>query len=150
MKRRIVIIAGIAGVLIVAWWGIIWIGNGGWPATGSVGGNYPPHIQYVAPADGEKVVTSYGFCVHFYYQADHGIGDNPEQVIRYYLDGFNVTKGVVDIARIEYGYPDPVGEPCYTREELLSPGWHTVKVRYSDLVGERFEYTWRFQVLENE
>jgi hypothetical protein len=154
MKRKVLLIGGIVGVvilgLIALWWLIPWIANGGWPASGPVGDTYPVHIQYVRPADGERVTESFGFCVHFYFEAGRGLGDEPQKVIQYFLDGRNVTREVVDIATLEYGYPDPVGEPCLTRTEPLGPGWHTAKVRYVDLAGEQFEYTWRFEVLGGE
>ena len=147
MKRKIAVFAGIILVLIVLWWVIQWVANGGWPASGPVGDTLPPNIQYVKPADGEQVKESYGFCVHFYYQVGSGMGEDPQKAIRYFFDGINVTKRVIDIVTLEYGYPDPVGEPCYTRTKPLRPGWHTVKVRYIDSIGKEFEYTWRFQVL---
>ena len=147
MKRKIAVFAGIILVLIVLWWVIQWVANGGWPSSGPVGATLPPHIQYVKPADGEMIEETYGFCVHFYYQAGSGMGEDPQKAIRYFFDGINVTKRVIDIVVLEYGYPAPVGEPCYTRTKPLKSGWHTVKVRYVDSAGKEFEYTWRFQVL---
>ena len=147
MKRKIAVFAGIILVLIVFWWTIQWVANGGWPSSGPVGDTLPPHIQYVKPADGERVGESYGFCVHFYYPAGNGIGEDSRKAIRYFFDGINVTKRVIDIITLEYGYPDPMGEPCYMRTKPLRSGWHTVKVRYVDSIGKEFDYTWRFQVL---
>ena len=147
MKRKVAVFAGIMFVLIVLWWVIQWLANGGWPSSGPVGATLPPHIQYVKPADGEQVKESYGFCVHFYYPAGNGMGENPQKAVLYFFDGINVTKRMIDIVVLEYGYPAPVGEPCYTRTKSLKSGWHMVKVRYVDSIGKEFEYTWRFQVL---
>ena len=150
MKRKIVVVAGIILVLIVFWLVIQWIANGGWPSSGPVGEPLPPNIQYVKPADGERVEETYEFCVHFNYLAGHGLGDDPQKAIRYFFDGINVTKRMIDVAKLEYGYPAPMGEPCYTRTEPLNSGWHTVKVRYVDSAGKEFDYTWRFQVLDEQ
>ena len=148
MKCKIAVIAGILLILSMLWWVILWIANGGWPSSGPVGDPLSPHIQYVMPADGERVDEAYGFCVHFYYPAGSGMGEDPRKAVLYFFDGLNVTNRVVDIITLEYGYPDPVGEPCYTRTKLLNPGWHTVKLRYVDNIGKEFEYTWRFEVVD--
>lgn len=135
---------------LLLWWGISWATHGGWPASGPVGAALPPHITFVTPADGERVAGSNGFCVHLYYFADHGLPDEPEQVIRYYLDGWNVTGDTVDTTKLEYGYPVSDGEPCYRQAGPLKPGWHTAQVRYIDNVGERITHTWRFEVVGEE
>jgi len=150
IKRIIVVIAGLITVALILWIVIAWVVNGGWPLSGAVGDTLPPHIQYVRPADGEVVGDPYGICVHFNYIAGHGMGEEPETTIRFFLDGVNVTQEVVDLVRLQYGYPAPVGEPCYTRSEPLHAGWHTAKVTYEDISGERFAYKWRFVVLAEE
>jgi hypothetical protein len=150
MRHRILAIGGIIFLIVLLWWVITFVANGGWPSSGPVGGTLPPHIQYVFPADGEKVEESYGFCAHFFYPAGRGMGDDPQQAIRYFMDGKNVTEKVLDIVALEYGYPDPMGEPCYKQTEPLSSRWHTIKVTYVDSVGEDFEYMWRFQVLNEK
>lgn len=146
MKRIVLAIGGIIFLLIILWWAITFAANGGLPSSGPVGDKLPPHIQYVFPTDGEKVEESNGFCAHFFYQAGRGMGDDPKQAIRYFMDGKNVTERVLDLVTLEYGYPDPIGEPCYERTKPLSSGWHTVKVVYVDLDGKDFKYMWRFQV----
>lgn len=146
MKRIIGLVVGLLVLALILGLGIQWVVNGGWPSSGAVGDILPLHIQYVRPSDGEAVAVSYGICAHFYYQAGHGMGDEPEQTIRFYLDGINVTQDVVDLARLQYGYPDPVGEPCYTQHDPLRAGWHTAKVTYVDSSGGRFAYKWRFEV----
>ena len=150
MKRYFVVIGGIVILAVIIIWVFRWVDQGGWPSSGPAGAPLPPHIQYVKPADGETVTESDGFCVHFNYQAGIGLGDDPQQVIRYFIDGMNVTPQVVDIVTLEYGYPDPIGEPCYTREEPLNTGWHAVKVKYEDISGEEFEYTWQFQLVDEQ
>lgn len=148
MRRVLVIFVGAALLAAALWWGSAWIANGGWPGSGPLGEALPPHISFVRPADGETAAEPSGFCVHFNYQFGHGLGDEPEKMIRYFLDGRNVTKETLDLATLQYGYPDPVGEPCYRSTKPLKPGWHTAKVAYTDLDREGFSYTWRFQVLE--
>ena len=150
MKRIIAVIVGILVVAVILWLGIPWAVNGGWPSSGAVGDTLPPHIQYVRPADGEVAAGSYGICVHFNYLAGRGMGEEPEQAIRFALDGVNITRDVVDLVRLQYGYPDPVGEPCYSRHDPLRSGWHTARVTYEDISGERFEYKWRFVVPAEE
>ena len=150
MKRIIVVIVGLIVVAVLLWIVIQWAANGGWPSSGAVRDTLPPHIQYVSPADGNGVEDSYGICVHFYFQAGRGMGEEPEKAIHFFLDGKNVTRDVVDLVRLQYGYPTPVGEPCYKRPEPLRSGWHTAKVTYEDISGERFEYKWRFVVIAEE
>ena len=150
MKRKITIIIGIIPVLFLLWRVILWVERGGWPLARPVGDELPPHIQYVIPADGEMLEDAYGFCVHFYYEADNGMGEDSRKTVLYFFDGINVTKRMVDIVTLEYGYPDSVGQPCYTRPEPLNPGWHTVKLRYVDNIGKEFEYTWRFEVVAED
>ena len=144
------VVAALAAILLLAaglWWAVNWALHGGWPASGPTGAHLTAHIEYVRPADGDRVTGANGFCAHFNYEAGHGLGDQPEQVIRYYLDGFNISDDVIDLAQLEYGYPAPVGEPCYRHAGHLRPGWHTVKITYRDSAGERFEYRWRFEVV---
>jgi len=150
MKHTILAIGGIIFLLIILWWAITFAANGGWPSSGPVGDKLPPHILYVVPSDGEVVEESNGFCAHFSFQIGRGMGDDPHQAIRYFMDGKNVTDGVLDLVTLEYGYPDPVGEPCYKRTKPLSSGWHTVKVVYVDMGGEDYQYMWRFQVLNEK
>ena len=150
MKRIFGLIIGLFALAVILWIGIPWAVNGGWPSSGVVGETLPPHIQYVSPADGEQVGGAYGICAHFNYFAGRGMGEEPETTIRFFLDGVNVTQDVVDLVRLQYGYPDPVGEPCYTRHEPLRSGWHTAKVTYEDISGERFAYKWRFVVITEE
>lgn len=150
MKRIIATLIGISLLLFITLIFSNWVKNGGWPSSGPTGEELPIHIQYVTPADGQRGQAIYGFCVHFNYIAGHGLGEEPQETIRYYLDGRNVTRNVVDIVRLEYGYPDPVGEPCYKQPTTLSLGWHTAKTTYNDIAGEKFEYTWRFQVFVDE
>ena len=150
MKYKIAVIAGIILVFIVLWRVILWVSNGGWPSSEPVGDKLPPHIQYVMPADGERVDEANGFCVHFYYPAENGMDEDSRKAVLFFFNGVNVTKRMVDIVALEYGYPDSVGEPCYTRTNPLNAGWHTAKVRYADSVGKGFDYTWRFQVLDEQ
>lgn len=143
----------IVGIILVAslfFWLGSWLENGGWPSSGDVRDTLPPHIQYVSPADGELVEDSYGICAHFNYQAGRGMMEEPEEAIRFFLDGKNVTQDVVDLVRLQYGYPAPVGEPCYKRIVPINPGWHTAKVTYEDNSGNRYDYKWRFQVIDEK
>jgi len=148
IKRIIAVVAGTILVLVVLWQVTHWVANGGWPSSGPVGEPLSPNIQYVKPADGEQVEESYGFCVHFYYPAGNGMGEDSQKTVRYFLDGTYITKGVYEV--VEPEYPVSVREPCYTRIKPLKSGWHTVKVRYVDNAGKEFEYTWRFQVLDKQ
>jgi len=150
MKRIIVVIVGLIVVAGILWFMIQWAVNGGWPSSGAVRDTLPPHIEYVSPADGKVVEDSYTVCVHFNYIAGRGLGEEPEKTIRFFMDGKNVTRDIVDLVRLEYGYPYPLGEPCYTRHEPLRSGWHTAKVTYEDISGQRFEYKWRFAVIAGE
>ena len=145
MKRKILIVAGTILVLVALWQVILWATNGGWPSSGPVGATLPLNIQYVKPADGEQVEESYGFCVHFYYPAGNGMGEDSQKTVLYFFDGFHITKGIFEV--VEPEYPVSVREPCYMRTKPLRSGWHTVKVRYVDNAGEEFVYMWRFQVL---
>ena len=150
MKQKIVgilVVFVLVGSMLA---GIRWVIRGGWPSSGAVGETLPPQIQFVVPADGERVEETYGFCVHFDFEAGRGMADEPEQSMRFTLDGVNVTRDVVDVVQLEYGYPSPLGEPCYRRSESLHAGWHTVRVTYQDVSGERFSYKWRFEILSEE
>ncbi len=79
--------------------------------------------------------------------AGNGMGDEPAESIRFYLDGKNVTREVVDVVQLEYGYPAPLGEPCYKQSEPMRSGWHTARVTYEDISGESFAYKWRFETI---
>jgi hypothetical protein len=150
VKRVLFIVAVIIILGLILVWFVPWITHGGLPLAGPTGDHLPPHILFVEPADGNAVVDSHGFCMHFNYVVGHGVEDEQRMANRYYLDGRNVSRLVVDLSTTEYGYPDPVGEPCLYRDEPLKPGWHTAKVRYTDTKGDQFSYTWRFFVLENK
>jgi hypothetical protein len=148
MKKTLLTITILIVIAILAWFGYTFIAHGGWPNAGPTGDQLPLHIEYVVPADGQVVGDSQGFCVHINYLAGLGLGYEPQQRIRYYLDGFNVTKHVRDLTVLEYGYPAPEGEPCYRRDKPLSTGWHTVKIVYTDIGEHEFSYLWRFQIVE--
>ena len=148
MKRIILGILGLIVLGVVLWITIQWAANGGWPASGAVGDALPRHIEHVSPDDGEVIADVYGVCAHFNYLAGRGMGDEPKKSIRLYLDGKNVTQDIIDLAELEY--PVPVGELCYRKSDPLRPGWHTAKVTYDDISGERFEYKWRFSVTVEE
>ena len=75
------------------------------------------------------------------------MGDEPQELVRYRIDGRNVTDQMHDLVGLEY--PTQVEEPCYRRSEPLKPGWHTVKVDYEDISGVRYEYEWRFLVVDD-
>ncbi len=143
VTRVALIIGGIAGMLVIGWIAS-WFANGGWPASGPTGYVLPPHIQKVSPADGEAVIASRGFCVDFFFQAENGMGHDPERTLRFFLDGINVTKKVHGLVTLDY--PPSGGSLCYNPDAPLSPGWHTVKVTYADSKKQKFEYIWRFQV----
>jgi hypothetical protein len=148
MKKTALILTLLILVAILAWFTSIYIAQGGWPASDPSTQKLPPHIEYVSPVDGQALAVSHGFCAHFNYQAGLGLGEEPQKSIRYYLDGFNVSRWVRDLTVLEYGYPAPVGEPCYRAEKPLSTGWHTAKIIYTDAGDHEFSYLWRFQVLD--
>jgi hypothetical protein len=151
MKKSRRIFFPIFGIILISaflLWLIPWVDNGGWPASGPVGNSLPPNIQHVMPRDGEKLKKAYGFCVHYDYRNGSGMDEASQETPRYYFDGRNVTQHTYDIVSLEY--PTQVAEPCYQRSELISPGWHTVKVSYQDTSGNRYEYKWRFQITDEE
>ncbi|MFN2236360.1 MAG: hypothetical protein ACK2U1_19190 [Anaerolineales bacterium] len=150
MKRKIILIIGMILVIFLSWRLILWVERGGWPSSGPVGDKLPPHIPYVIPADGERTGESFGFCAHFTYEAGNGMDEDTRQSVRYFFDGIEVTSKMVDIVTLEYGYPDSVGQPCYTRSDPLNSRWHTAKLIYVDNIGDEFEYTWRFEVVDED
>ena len=148
MRRIILTIVVITIIASLLFWLVPWLQHGGWPSSGPTGDTLPPHIQYVKPGDGEVIVSSFGFCVHFDYQNGNTVDKERGANLAYFFDGWNVSRQVYDITSLEY--PTQVEEPCYTRAEALPKGWHTVKVTYKDIYGERYEYKWRFQVTTEE
>ena len=151
MKKIWRILLSIFGIILIAaflLWLIPWLKNGGWPTSGPVGNSLPPNIQHVMPGDGEILKETYGFCVHYDYNIGRGMDEKSQDSARYYFDGMNITRQVYDLISLEY--PTQVGEPCYKRDEPLSPGWHTAKVTYEDNSGNRYEYKWRFQIIDEE
>ena len=150
MKRVIGVIVVIVVCGLILAWLVPWIYHGGLPLSGPTGDHLPPHILFVKPNDGDAVLGTNGFCVHFNYVVGHGVEDEQRMATRYYLDGRNVSRFVVDTSTTEYGYPDPVGEPCLWRENPLKPGWHSAKVNYGDTEGDEFSYSWRFFLVDSE
>jgi hypothetical protein len=151
MKKSRQIFILVFGIIFLAsflLWLIPWLENGGWSSSGPVGNSLPPNIQHVMPRDGEVVQEAYGFCVHYDYQTGSGMDEESRESTRYFFDGWNVTKHMYDIVSLEY--PTQVGEPCYKRSEPVRSGWHTAKVTYEDNSGNRYEYKWRFQVIDVE
>lgn len=142
ITRVVLIIGGIIGMLAIGWLAL-WLLNGGWPAIGPTGYVLPPHIQDVSPADGETVTAPRGFCVDFFFRAGNGMGHAPMRTVRFFLDGINVTQNVHGFVTLDY--PPSGGSFCSNPDALLSPGWHTVKVTYTDSTKQKFAYTWRFQ-----
>jgi hypothetical protein len=148
VKRIFISVLGTMLLISFLLWLIPWLRNGGWPSSEPAGNSLPPNIEYVMPGDGEALNEAYGFCVHFNYLAGHSMNKESQETSRYFFDGRNVTKNTYDLISLEY--PTQVAEPCYKQSEPLSPGWHTAKVTYKDNAEERFDYMWRFQVIEDE
>ena len=143
LARVAIIIGGAVGMLSIGWL-ILWLVNGGWPASGPTGNILPIHIHQVSPKDGEVVTETYGFCVEFQFQEGQGMGHNPTRTIRFFMDGINITQKMNGIVTLDY--PPSLGSLCYQSEIPLYSGWHTAKVTYIDSTKQKLEYIWRFQV----
>ena len=124
------------------WWVFSWAIHGGWPASGPTGGTLPPHIAQVNPPDGAQVSLARSVCMFFFYQAGNGMGKNPSDKVVFYIDGFNKTSRLSEMISIG----GDSGSMCYDVYWSLPIGWHTAQVIYSDAKGQKFQYTWRFQV----
>ena len=148
VKRILIVIIVVILAASLTLWLVPWLDNGGWPSSGGTGDSLPPNIQHVLPADGEAVTETNRFCVHFNYEVGSGMDEGSQETARYFYNGRNVTKDTYDIISLEY--PTQIGEPCYMRIEPLKPGWHTAKVTFEDNSGDRYEYKWRFQVIDEE
>lgn len=145
-KRVALIIGGIAGIIAIGWI-VLWLTNGGWPASGPTGDTLPSNIQEVTPADGALAAETKGYCVWFLFREGNGMGPDPINKIKFYLDGVNITSSVD--AWVDLISPPIHGRFCYDHSKSgsdLSPGWHTAKVIYSDLKFKISVYTWRFRV----
>ena len=146
MKKALLILGSITVIAVMLLAAVRLIDVGVF-SSGPVNGSLPPHIVHVIPGDGERVGETFGFCVHFVYKGSKGMGNEPQDSVRYIIDGRNVSDQMHDLVGLEY--PTHVEEPCYRRSEPLKSGWHTIKVDYEDIFGVHYEYKWRFLVVDD-
>ena len=134
----ITIVVGAAG-----WFIVPWLVHGGWPASCPTGDSLPPHIAQVDPPDGAQVSWASSVCVGLLDQRVDALACDPSKEVRLYIDGVNRAsrKG----ALINIGDPGPY-QWCYSSNQSLLIGWHTAKVIYSNIKGDKIQYMWRFQV----
>jgi hypothetical protein len=122
---------------------VSWAIHGGWPARCPTGESLPPNIAQVNPPDGAQVSRASSVCVDLLNQADDVLGKNPWERARFYMDGVNVASklrgGLLNIG-------EDSSPMCYEVYWSLPVGWHTAQVIYGDIKGQKFQYTWRFQV----
>jgi hypothetical protein len=120
-----------------------WAIHGGWPAQGPSGKTLPLHIAQVNPPDGAQLSRASSVCIDLLMQAGNGLGKNPWERARFYMDGVELTSklrgGLLNIG-------EDHSPMCYEVYWSLPIGWHTAQVIYKDVKGQKFQYTWRFQV----
>ncbi len=119
----------------------------------------PPHIASISPEDGSAVSNEEpivdddqigkGVCATFQFQPVHapGMGDTPLPLIAMFVDQVDVT-AVLGFWSTE-DLPPSQGGVCYAPPAPLSPGPHVVTLRYRDLAGGEYAYTWRITILED-
>lgn len=144
MKRYIIVIMVVIAAAALLVFLVPWARHGGLSSSGPTGETIPHNIIRVLPGDGETAANINGFCVDFDYEAGRGMDEASQESVRYYFNGWNVTKDVYDIHAMEY--PTMIGEPCYRDSDPLKPGWYTAEVMYEDNSGNSYEYMWNFQV----
>jgi hypothetical protein len=141
-NRKRMLWISIGSLLLIAI--LIWLGNGGWPATGPTGDVFPPHIYKVFPIDGQVNSNVKSICASFQFTADKGMGIRPTDTIWFFYDGLYVGPDLDGMLTLD----DPVslGTLCFRSKNYLYLGWHTAKVIYQDTANQFFSYTWRFKI----
>ncbi len=110
-------------------------------------GGAPEHITNLFPGDGQTVTQEElkdGIALNWRFRWGPGMGNNPTQSVRLFLDNTEVTNGLSWMTTKDL--PPSFGTMRYVPPQPLSDGEHTARVTYTDAEGTQYSYTWRFNV----
>jgi hypothetical protein len=118
------------------------------------GADLPEHVASVSPEHGAVVTNQElgvggmeetdGICASFSFQAGEGLGEEPTDHVQMLLNREDVSGSVSWVVTDDF--PTSQGTGCYRLPDELPDGVHEAAVRYSDVAGSEFEYTWQFEV----
>jgi hypothetical protein len=124
-----------------------------------LGGSLPRHLTAVSPAHGASVTNADlhagetpgaqpsqdGICATFSFAGGDGMGDTTS--VKLTVQGEDVTDSST-WALTNAGEHGPIdgGSICYTPPAAFVTGPLTVNVRYAEVTGREYTYSWQFQV----
>lgn len=135
---------GFAGLVVIITMVIVASSCGGANIPTPSGPHVPPHVKLVVPPDGVTVAHKAVISVTLDLRAGRGISPDPEvSGVSLYLDG----ERIADVDWILEGQPPATGWIQVRTEPftgyILGPGNHIFEVRYKDLAGQQFSYSWQ-------
>ncbi len=102
----------------------------------------PLHEASVTAASVGEGLT--GICITYDLLAGEGLGDDPGAVTELLLNQENITDSLEWVTTDDV--PTSEASGCYNPPSPLAPGITAMRLRYTDLTGRQFEYTWQFTV----
>jgi hypothetical protein len=124
-----------------------------------LGGSFPKHLTSVTPANGSSVTNAElhageapgprsgsqsGICASFTFAGGDGMGADPTSTVKLFVGGENVTDS--STWTVTTSAPPTGGTLCYTPPAPFVTGPLTVNVRYAEVSGRQYTYSWQFQV----
>lgn len=124
-----------------------------------LGGSLPKHLTAVTPANAASVTNADlhagetpgaqpsqdGICATFSFSGGDGMGDDPTSTVKIVVQGEDVTDSSTWL--LTASPPPTNGTLCYTPPASFPTGPLTVRVRYAEVTGRQYVYSWQFQII---
>jgi hypothetical protein len=117
-----------------------------------LGASFPRHLTDVAPDNGASVTNAdlaaenQGICASLTFADGEGMGDDPTSLVKLFVQGEDVTGSAG--WQVTTSEPSTGGTICYVPQQDLEPGPILANVRWSDVTGREFTYSWQFTVTD--
>lgn len=123
-----------------------------------LGGSLPRHLSSVSPAHGASVTNADlhagespgaqpsqdGICASFSFAGGDGMGDDPTRLVKLTVGGEDVTDS--STWQVTASQPPTNGTLCYRPPAPFGAGPLIASVRYDEISGREFTYSWQINV----
>jgi hypothetical protein len=123
-----------------------------------LGGSFPRHLTAISPAHAASVTNADlhagetpgsqpsqdGICASFSFTGGDGMGDDPTSTVKLLVGGEDVTDSSTWV--VTASQPPTNGTLCYRPPAPFATGSLIANVRYSEVSGRQFTYSWQLQI----